>query len=113
MACILVMLLSGLGLTATGLCFAARMTSFEGFGTVNNFIILPLYFASGAQFPLDRAPQWMQTLALLNPLAYSVDLLRGLLIGMWSFPPLVDLGVLVGFALVALAAATWSFRQTE
>lgn len=112
-ACILVMLLSGLGLTATGLCFAARMTSFEGFGTVNNFIILPLYFASGAQFPLDRAPQWMQTLALLNPLAYSVDLLRGLLIGMWTFPPLVDLGVLLVFAVVALAVATWSFRQQD
>ena len=113
LACILVMLLSGLGLTAIGLCFAARMTSFEGFGTVNNFIILPLYFASGAQFPLDRAPQWMQTLALLNPLAYTVDLLRGLLIGIWSFPPLVNLGVLVGFAVAALAAATWAFRQQD
>ena len=55
----------------------------------------------------------MQTLALLNPLAYSVDLLRGLLIGMWNFPPLVDLGVLLLFAVVALAAATWSFRQQE
>ena len=113
LASILVMLLSGFGLTAIGLCFAARMTSFEGFGTVNNFIILPLYFASGAQFPLDRAPQWMQTLALLNPLAYSVDLLRGLLIGMWTFPPLVDLGVLVVFALAAIATATWSFTRQE
>lgn len=112
-ASILVMLLAGLGLTAIGLCFAARMTSFEGFGTVNNFIILPLYFASGAQFPLDRAPQWMQTLALFNPLTYAVDLLRGLLIGLWSFPPQVALAVLIAFAVAALAAATWSFRQTE
>ncbi len=45
MACIGVMLL------------AARMTSFEGFGTVNNFVVLPVYFISGTQFLMDRAPQ--------------------------------------------------------
>ncbi|HET7092904.1 MAG TPA: ABC transporter permease [Thermomicrobiales bacterium] len=97
-----VMLLTAFGLTAVGLLFAARMTSFEGFGTINNFIVMPLYFASGAQFPLERAPQWMQTLSRFNPLTYAVDLLRGLLIGVWSFDPRVDLLVLAGFALVAL-----------
>ena len=108
-----VMLLTGLGLTAVGLLFAARMTSFEGFGTINNFIVLPLYFTSGAQFPLDRAPQWMQTLARFNPLVYAVDLLRGLLVGLWSFDPRLDLLVLVGFAIVALGGATVAFTRQE
>jgi ABC-2 type transport system permease protein len=108
-----VMLLTGFGLTAVGLLFAARMTSFEGFGTINNFIVLPLYFASGAQFPLDRAPEWMRFLARFNPLAYAVDLLRGLLVGLWSFDPRFDLFVLVAFAAVALSGATLAFSQQE
>jgi ABC-2 type transport system permease protein len=108
-----VMLLTGFGLTAVGLLFAVRMTSFEGFGTINNFIVLPLYFASGAQFPLDRAPEWMQFLSRFNPLAYAVDLLRGLLVGLWSFDPRLDLLVLVAFAAFALGGATLAFSQQE
>jgi ABC-2 type transport system permease protein len=108
-----IMLLTGFGLTAVGLLFAARMTSFEGFGTINNFIVLPLYFASGAQFPLDRAPSWMQFLSRFNPLAYAVDLLRGLLVGLWSFDPRVDLIVLIAFAAIALGGATIAFTQQE
>ncbi len=113
LASVLVMLLTGFGLTAIGLLVAARMTSFEGFGTINNFIILPLYFTSGAQFPLDHAPDWMKTLSRFNPLVYSVDLLRGLLVGQWSFDPRLDLVVLVGFAIVTLCGATYAFTRQE
>ncbi|HEU0116028.1 MAG TPA: ABC transporter permease [Thermomicrobiales bacterium] len=113
LGCVGVMLLSAFGLTAVGLLFAARMTSFEGFGTINNFIVMPLYFASGAQFPLERAPHWMQTLARFNPLAYAVDLLRGLLVGVWSYDPRLDLLVLAAFALIALTGATFAFSQQE
>ena len=89
------------------------MTSFEGFGTINNFVILPLYFTSGAQFPLDRAPDWIQPLSHLNPLVYSVDLLRGLLVGLWSYDPRLDLLVLIGFAIVTLCGATYAFTRQE
>jgi ABC-2 type transport system permease protein len=113
LGCVAVMLLTGLGLTAAGLAVAARMTSFEGFGTVNNFVVLPLYFASGAQFPLELAPEWLRVVALFNPLTYSVDLLRGLLLGIWTFPPAVDVLVLTGFAIGALATATVMFTRQE
>lgn len=108
-----VMLLIGLGLTGVGILMAAKMTSFEGFGTVNNFIIMPLYFTSAAQFPLTRAPGWLKEVARLNPLTYAVDLLRGLLNGVWSYNPGLDLAVLTGFALVVLSAATYAFTRTE
>jgi ABC-2 type transport system permease protein len=113
LASILVMLVTGFGLTAIGLLVAARMTSFEGFGTINNFIILPLYFTSGAQFPLDRAPDWMRALSRFNPLVYSVDLLRGLLVGQWSYDLRTDLLVLIGFAVVTLCGATYAFTRQE
>lgn len=113
LACLGVMLLIGLGLSGMGLLVAAKMTSFEGFGTINNFIILPLYFTSAAQFPLDGAPQWLRLLARLNPLTYGVDLLRGLLTGVWAYHAALDLGVIAGFALVTLCAATFVFTRQE
>jgi ABC-2 type transport system permease protein len=113
LACLGVMLLIGLGLSGAGLLVAARMTSFEGFGTINNFIILPLYFTSAAQFPLDGAPTWLRLLARLNPLTYGVDLLRGLLTGVWTHGAGLDLAVIIGFALVALCGATFMFTRQE
>lgn len=108
-----VMLLMGLGLTGIGIVIAARMTSFEGFGTVNNFVILPLYFTSGAQFPLERAPAWLRAVVRVNPLAYGVDLLRGLLTGVWTNSGWLDLTVVVAFAAIAVGAATIAFNRTE
>jgi ABC-2 type transport system permease protein len=113
LACLVVMLLMGLGLTGVGIAIAARMTSFEGFGTVNNFVILPLYFTSGAQFPLSGAPEWLQVIVRLTPLAYGVDLLRGLLTGVWTNSAWLDLGVLVAFAAIAIGAASSAFGHTE
>jgi ABC-2 type transport system permease protein len=108
-----VMLLTGFGLTAVGLLFAVRMTSFEGFGTINNFIVLPLYFTSAAQFPLNRAPHWMKIVIHVNPLAYAVDLMRGLLVGVWTYNAGLDLAVLTGFAIIVLGLATLSFSRQE
>lgn len=107
------MLLIGLGLTGIGILIAAKMTSFEGFGTINNFIVMPLYFTSAAQFPLTRAPHWLRVLARFNPVSYGVDLLRGIIVGVWTYNATLDLTVLIGFAAVVLAAATYAFNQQE
>jgi ABC-2 type transport system permease protein len=108
-----VMLLLGTGLTGIGLLVAARVASFEGAGTVNNFIVLPLYFLSGAQFPVDNVPHWMRIVISFNPLAYGVDLMRGLLIGVWHHTWTLDLGVLVLLAIASLSLATVSFMKPE
>ena len=113
LACLIVLLAMGLGLTAVGIVMATRMTSFEGFGTINNFVILPLYFTSAAQFPLDNAPEWLQTISHLNPLSYGVDLLRGILTGLWTYPIWLDVTVVTGFAIAAVGAATYAFTRTE
>jgi ABC-2 type transport system permease protein len=111
--CIFVMIGIGLGLTSVGVCISARMTSFEGFGTINNFVILPLYFTSGAQFPLDRAPHWLRILAHFNPLTYGVDLLRGILLGSWVYNPWLDVAVIAGIAICFMTLATRIFERQE
>lgn len=73
-----VVILLSLGMTAMGVAIAARMKSFEGFPIVMNFILLPLFLLSGAFFPLQGLPGWMNVLTKINPLTYGVDALRGI-----------------------------------
>src|SRR3989338_3178703 len=77
--------------TALGILIASRMTSFEGFGTIANFVIMPLFLLSGAIFPLDRVPPWLAGVARANPFTYGVDLLRGIFSGVMHYPIWMDL----------------------
>lgn len=69
--------LLAIGMTSLGVAIAANMKSMEGFPMVMNFILLPLFFLSGAMFPLQGLPGWMNFLTKINPLSYGVDMLRG------------------------------------
>jgi ABC-2 type transport system permease protein len=70
--------LIGVALTSLGIAIAARMVSMQGFQMVMNFLVMPLYFLSGAMFPLSTAPSWMKALMVVDPLTYCVDGLRNI-----------------------------------
>ncbi|MBX3064582.1 MAG: ABC transporter permease [Anaerolineae bacterium] len=108
---IAMMLLIGFALTALGIVIASRMTSFEGFGTISNFVVMPMYFLSGAIYPISNAPQWIRGLGVVNPLAYGVDAMRHIAIGIGSYPFALDLAFLVGFALVMIGIAYPLFNR--
>ncbi len=78
LALVPVLVVLALGLTSLGVAIAARMRSFEGFPIVMNFILMPLFFLSGAFFPLQGLPGWMTFLTRIDPLTYGVDALRGI-----------------------------------
>jgi ABC-2 type transport system permease protein len=63
-------------LTALGTVIAARMAQVETFQVVMNFIVLPMFFLSGAVFPLDRLPRWLATLTKIDPMSYAIDPMR-------------------------------------
>ncbi|MDH7556291.1 MAG: ABC transporter permease, partial [Candidatus Methanosuratincola sp.] len=94
-AVILFVLLLAMGTTSLGLAIGSQMTSFEGFGLVQSFVILPLFFLSGALYPIDNLPEWLSWITYANPLTYIVDGMRGALLGQSSFPMALDLGVAV------------------
>ncbi len=75
-----ILVLLALSLTSMGVAVAARMTSFEGFPIVMNFLLMPLFFLSGAFFPLQGLPGWMTVLTKIDPLTYGVDALRGIML---------------------------------
>jgi len=105
------MFLIALPLTAMGLVIASRMTSFEGFGTMANFVIMPMFFLSGAIFPVQSAPQLLRNISVVNPLTYGVDLLRGVFYGMNAHPVGLSMGILLLFSAASLAGAVWSFSR--
>jgi len=105
------MFLIAFALTALGVVIASRMTSFEGFGTISNFVVMPMYFLSGAIYPLTNVPGWIKALTIINPLGYGVDLLRHISIGIGSFPVWVDALFLIVFGGVMLVVAYPLFNK--
>ncbi|MHB8278445.1 MAG: ABC transporter permease [Candidatus Humimicrobiaceae bacterium] len=97
-----------LSITSLGIMIASRMTSFEGFGTINNFLVMPLFFLSGAMYPIDRVPAWLKPLIYINPVTYSVNLLRGIVLKTET-NYLTDIGVIIIFALIILSITTYIF----
>jgi ABC-2 type transport system permease protein len=106
-----VIALLSLSITALGLVIATRMQTFEGFGVISNFVVLPLYFLSGSIFPLDGLPAWMSFLAHVNPVTYGVDLMRSALAQPAAFSPLIDLSVLSAFAAATIGLSLALFRR--
>lgn len=107
---LLVMFLVSMSLTGLGIILAARMTSFEGFGAVMNFVIMPLYFLSGAVYPLRGVPEWLYVLSALNPLTYGVDLLRGAMLSIHAFPVMLSAAYLVVFFIAMMVGALFSLK---
>ncbi len=106
-----VVALLSLAVTALGLVIATRMQTFEGFGVISNFVVLPLYFLSGGIFPIQRLPGWMSVLVHVNPVTYSVDLMRAALGQPFAFPVAVDFGVIFGFGALTFALALALFKR--
>jgi len=100
-------------LSSLGITIASRMRSFEGFGAIMNFIVMPLFLLSGALFPLRGLPPWLYWCVRLNPVSYGVDLLRGSLLHETQYSPALSVGVLAGFAILMIASAVWQFNETD
>ncbi len=109
---ILVFLLT-VGVVSIGLAIGAYMTSPEGFGLISSFVIFPLFFLSGALFPVSNLPAWMSVIVEANPLTYGVDALRGVIIGVSTFGLGYDLLILIVFDIVMILIGTYSFNQMK
>jgi ABC-2 type transport system permease protein len=96
-----------------GLVFASKMRDMQGFSIVMNFVIFPLFFLSGALYPLENLPPWLRYLAYADPLTYGVDGLRGVLIGVSVLPFWLDLGIMLLFYLFMIALGAYFFEKSE
>ena len=117
-------------LSAMGVAIASRMRSMQGFQMVMNFLMMPMFFLSGALFPLGGLPGWMTFLTRVDPAAYGMDPIRrvlldgaglppvvldrmGLTIGGTVLPILAEAGILLAFGVVVLGIAVRNFRVRD
>ena len=112
---LLFMVLISFSFVSIGLIFATQMDDPQSFPMAMNFFILPMFFLSGAIYPISTAPGWLRALAHLNPLSYGVDGLRvAILEGYESFFNLwMDLGVLFGFMVLVIFVGIYLFDRME
>jgi len=110
---ILMMILIATTFLGLGLIFASLLKDMQGFSIIMNFVIFPLFFLSGALYPLDNFPLWLKYLSFLDPLTFGVDGLRGILLGASSFAVWLDFILMVFFSGVMLFLGAYFFEKSE
>lgn len=115
-----VLALVALAITGLGILIASRMDSMQGFQTVMNFLIMPMFFLSGALYPLRGMPPWLGALMRVDPLTYGIDALRHIMYGpgqlgrvMTQFGLGQDLIVTATVTVLLLVAASWMFERVH
>ncbi|HEV2709899.1 MAG TPA: ABC transporter permease [Edaphobacter sp.] len=98
---------------ALGTGIGSVLQDMQGFQLVMNFLVLPIFFLSGALYPLTNLPEFMAVIVRLDPLTYGVDGLRGALVNVWQFSPMLDLSVLAAIACVFLGSGAYLFSKIE
>jgi ABC-2 type transport system permease protein len=125
-------LLLAFTITAFGVMMAARIRQMQSFMALNQMLIMPLYFMSGAMFPASHLPAWLTVLNRIDPMTYAVDPIRrivfghlnltpavraqldpGVTWGGWQVPTLVEVAVVAVIGLVMLAVAIAEFSSGE
>jgi ABC-2 type transport system permease protein len=117
------MLLLAAVMTSFGILIAARQRTMEGFQMIMQFLLMPMFFLSGALFPLRGVPLWMDVLSAVDPVTYGVDPLRQVALresvsqqvlqALTVHPILTDVAVMIGWGLVFLVPAVWLFSKQD
>lgn len=109
----LYMVLIAILFSALGTTMAARLDDMQGFPLIINFVIQPLFYLSGALFPIYGLPKFLEIITRANPLSYGVDGMRYALGGAHFFTPALSLSVIVGVIIVVLLVGVYQFSKIE
>jgi ABC-2 type transport system permease protein len=112
---VVTVILISLAFVNMGIAFASKIQNMEGFQMVMNFLVMPMFFMSGAFYRIEMMPSWLEVGTYVNPLFYGVDALRFLFNGSEAaaLPLWMDLTVLLGFMLFTTIVGIILFRRTE
>ncbi len=112
-ATLLVMFLIAVIFTAFGTAIASVLQDMQGFQLIMNFLVMPLFFLSGALFPLAGLPKAVAIITQIDPLTYGVDALRGVLTNTAHFGLGLDIAVLCGVAILFLGVGSYLFSKIQ
>lgn len=107
------MILIALLFTALGIAIASKLEDMQSFPLIINFLIMPIFFLSGALFPLNNVPIILKRIIIFNPLSYGVDGLRVALTGIADFHLGVNFLVLASSIIIVGFIGTYFFSRVE
>jgi len=110
---LLFMILVALVFAGLGMVIGSRLQNMQGFQLIMNFLVMPIFFLSGALYPLSNLPAALAAVTRLDPLTYGVDGLRGAFINTAHFSVATDVAVLSGVAVVFLALGARAFSKIQ
>ena len=110
---IVVMFIIAILFTAFGTAIASKLKDMQGFQLIVNFLIMPIFFLSGALFPLEGLPKALAIVAQFDPLSYGVDALRAFLTNTNHFSIFTDFSVLIILSAVFITASAYLFTKIE
>jgi len=99
--------------SALATAIGSSLKEMQGFQMVMNFLVMPLWFLSGALYPLQGLPAALAVLTRVDPLTYGIDGVRGLMIGTTHFGVGVDVAVLLAVGVLFVTAGAWRFSKIE
>ena len=107
-----IVILFSLGFSGISVMVAATAKSQETFWGVINFLGLPLFMLSPALFPLELLPEWLGFAARLNPVTYTVLLVRGMMTGVnEGVNSILSIGIIAAFVVVMIGLASYVFTR--
>jgi ABC-2 type transport system permease protein len=110
---LLFMALIAIVFAALGTAIGSTLRDMQGFQLVMNFLVMPIFFLSGALFPLANLPAALTVATHVDPLAYGIDGLRGALIGQSHFGLALDFMILCAVASCFVVLGAWSFSRIQ
>jgi len=110
---LLILFVSTASLASVGLIIGSLMESPEGFQLISSFLLFPLFFLSGALFPINNLPVWLTPITLADPLTYTVDALRNVILGTARFSLSFDLTIISAFTLLVIFIGTYAFEKMK
>jgi ABC-2 type transport system permease protein len=109
----LIIILVAVVFAALATAIGSTLKEMQGFQMIMNFLVMPLFFLSGALYPLKGLPAPLRVLTHVDPLTYGVDGVRGTLIGTSYFGVALDVAVLLGVGVLFLILGAWRFSKIE
>ena len=107
------MILIALLFAALGMAIGSGLQDMQGFQLIMTFLVMPIFFLSGALFPLKGLPTVLAVLTTIDPLSYGIDGMRSVLLGIVHFGAVTDLVVLAGAGSIFLLAGAYCFSRIE
>jgi ABC-2 type transport system permease protein len=116
-AVLIICALVAFAISSFGIVLATFYESYESFSVIMNFIVMPMFFLSGAMYPVKLLPVALRIASKLNPLTYGVDALKHMITPLRTgpmapdFPLFTDLGVIVASSVVFVLLSAWLFER--